>query len=408
MASKDLLLRWEESKEFLPPSILSESYGDERLHNLVTLPEGIPTLTPSPHGKIRKRVCGFFLNNEGRYYRIVDLQTIFNHEDYAEENLLDYGHEKIMYNTIKQALWQLNKLNILKKPQRGFYTLRDKDLAIEYIGGGGIPQRGVCPDSKDPLSQRLQNSGGEVPPQVRDKLQETPPGPLQKFHRGNLSARLSKSKFDELRSKCFLIPPKPKDPAKQWKFKGRFCKMMIPQKTRRSTIYVYADGWQEEIINYFGAEFFLQLYNERGSVEVAIDSSEPNLRFVTDDKLDDVEITHDNGSQLGAPETEIRGPPHKVATIKMMLLDPLTSMTKFDFMDTRLDVLATRQWDYWRDSTEQYLDVKKDLDKIKVHLSGLTEVLTTLPENMGKETVGLTQPANGFEDPPGGDTSYIQ
>ncbi len=210
---------------------------------------------------IQTQVFFIFWNNK----RSLTLREVYSLISSSRKELGGEGY--VNYRTVQSAIYHYKMLGILENVGRGKYRIKDWDLAERYMKMRW--ERGTPKGSSAPLP-------GTIPlPSIKYSTPriEKVIVPRDIFERViNQSSRI-----DPL---LVVVPPrkgdgkKRGDPARQWKIATENVRVIIPEKTRKATIYITGPEWKKDLVDIFGSWILIEIQGKKWMTEAAINMKE--------------------------------------------------------------------------------------------------------------------------------------
>ena len=203
-------------------------------------------------GYVLRRTCSIFANSPDKIFTIKEIYRIFK----------DSPYNKIpKYRTVQSAVYYLLRRGIIYRVsgEWGQYALTNREIAIAWLEGGGIPQaprEGTTPRFKLPS---LNLHGQRVDKVII--IPETVWGRLKSMQ-SSLSPYFNKK------------PPNKNDPGRQWVFETDNVKWVISEKTLRTQIFPKGEDWLKDLSEYLGAWVVEELKGTKVVMHGAINKRE--------------------------------------------------------------------------------------------------------------------------------------
>ena len=204
---------------------------------------------------IQAQVFFIFWNNK----RPLTLREVYSLISSSRKELGGEGY--VNYRTVQSAIYHYKMLGILENVGRGKYRIKDWDLAERYMKmrwergtpkGPSTPLPGTIPlPTIKYTNPRIK--GVIVPRDIFERVINHPP------------------RIDPL---LVIVPPSPKDHARQWKIETENVKVMIPEKTLKATIYCKGPEWKTDLVDLFGGWILVELQGKKWMTEAAINMKE--------------------------------------------------------------------------------------------------------------------------------------
>ena len=254
---------------------------------------------------------------------------------------------EIKYDTVKKAVQRLQIYGYICQKPQNYFKIKDMEKAEYAMSKDRVPYKGTHPDSETPY--QFINEG-DTTASIFHAI---------RFRKVNVPHHI----FINLRDDGKLIPPKSSSKSRQWRYYGECFDIHISEKTKIAWGVLKKLGWQQEILLDLGPEIFSQV-KDNISCHVAIEDKDIEYRFIRNDKLGELKETFDNGSQLNVREKEYEGPLEDVNTAQMLVLNPLESVNKLSYLQSKYHEIYEAIFRLWRSQDKMYLELKEDVNKL--------------------------------------------
>lgn len=287
------------------------------------------------HGEVIKRILIIFTGNDGTALKISRIHTLVN-QKYDETGKLTRA-DRASYNTVKKSVYKLKKYGLIKRLPHHYYKLRDREKAIKYLEGNRAPLKGPHPDNGDPFQKADEKAEtGQPLPDTKRPVKVV-------FHKVQFSKVIVPVEvFKKLLKAGRLKRQKGNSRSRQWKYSGDTCKLFISEKSYSAWGILEKKGWEEEITLNFSHEVAAQIPN-RITTHCAIEDSDDEFSFITNNNKQRMRMTFDKGSQTFGDEYEFEGPLDQVNTAKMFFIDPVGSVNKLSQLEETYSYMAQCQ-----------------------------------------------------------------
>lgn len=355
--TRSLLLEWADQRGvFSTPT--SPPKGNTPKGNITPIERERSLLFPSEKQDIEeirnltKSIVGIFYNSSDRAFKIKDIVTLI--ESWSDVNK----------GSVKQIIYRLKKIGLIRRLPHHYYILKEKDQALEYLQGNRVPYKGGHPDSSTPY--HFEQKGNIPNDTLPDTGNESIPLKTHFHHIRFKHVKIKPEIFSQMRNDGRLIRAK-NAKSRQWRYYGSSYEIHISEKTFIAWGSLRKIGWQQEFILDFGPEAYAQLIHAI-SAHCAIEDLNKSLSFIENNDSTSLKVSFDGGSDLGTDEIEFEGPIDQISTLKMFFIDPVGSMNKLTKLEECFQYLAKCQGDL----VSVAISTKDELSEIKDKIDNIT------------------------------------